>query len=110
MPPWNINLTYTTAHRIARQFLCYTFYMDENLEQKGLEHLEHIEEELEEIKERTPSHFDSFVRGTLQGAGAIVGGIAAVIVLGWLLYLFGFIPGLSTIGHYIQDAMSQIRG
>jgi hypothetical protein len=76
---------------------------------QGLEHLERIEEELEEIKERTPSHFDSFVRGTLQGAGAIVGGIAAIILLGWALYLLGFVPGLSAIGHYIQDAMSQLR-
>jgi hypothetical protein len=76
---------------------------------QGIEHLERIEEELEEIKERTPSHFGAFVRGALGGAGAIVGGVAAVIVLGWVLYLLGYIPVLNVVAHNIQDAMSQLR-
>lgn len=81
----------------------------ENQLEEGLEHLKSIQEELSEIKEQTGSAWTSFFRGVLQGAGAIVGGIAAIILLGWLLYIAGLIPGLGTMAHAIQEAMSQLR-
>lgn len=85
--------------------------MDETEDQleEGLEHLKNIQEELSDIKEQTTNPWSSFLRGVLQGAGAIVGGVAAVILLGWLLYIAGLIPGLSTMVHAIQDAMGQLR-
>jgi hypothetical protein len=83
--------------------------MDE-LEEKGIEHLEHIEQELKEIKERTGvSQWVSLRNGIFQGAGAVVGGIIAVVLLGWLLSVLGVIPGFATIGNTIQDAIHQQR-
>jgi hypothetical protein len=82
--------------------------IDDHLEE-GLERLEHIEEDLDEIKRRTPDHWIAFRNGILQGAGAIVGGIVAILILGWLLSLFGFIPGLGVIAQTIRDAMAELR-
>jgi hypothetical protein len=81
--------------------------MDPETQHEGLEHLANIEHELEAIKQSAPSSKQAFFHGILQGAGALVGGVAGLIVLGWLLALFGIIPGLATIAHYLQDAVSQ---
>ena len=81
----------------------------EELEQKGLEHLSRIEGELEEIKERTPSPRRAFLNGILQGAGALVGGIVALALLGWVLSLFGLVPGFGTIAAHLQEAVAQFR-
>jgi hypothetical protein len=81
--------------------------MDEVTQREGLEHLANIEQELEAIKERTPTPHRAFVYGLLQGAGALVGGVVALILLGWVLALFGIIPGLATISHYLQNAVTQ---
>jgi predicted lipid-binding transport protein (Tim44 family) len=85
--------------------------MDETEQQleEGLEHLKNIQEELSELKEQTANPWASFARGILQGAGAIVGGIAAIILLGWVLYVMGLIPGFGTIVHSIQDAMGALH-
>lgn len=77
--------------------------------EEGLEHLKQIQEEITELKEETSGRWNSFRRGVWQGAGTIVGGIAAIILIGWILFLLGLIPGLGTISHIIQDAASQIR-
>lgn len=84
--------------------------IEESVEKEGLEHLTRIENELEAIKERTPSPRSAFVNGILQGAGALVGGIAALIILGWALSVFGLIPGLGSITATLQDATSHFRG
>lgn len=81
--------------------------MDEETQQEGLEHLANIERELETIKERTPSARKAFTYGLLQGAGALVGGVFALALLGWALALFGVIPGLSAIAHYLQNVVTQ---
>ena len=82
---------------------------DDQLEE-GLERLEHIEENLEEIKNQaSTSRWIAFRNGIWQGAGALVGGVLAVIFLGWVLSLFGLIPGLGTIVHLVQEAMSGLR-
>ena len=82
--------------------------MDQQLGE-GLERLEHIEENLEEIKKRTPDQWLSFRNGVLQGAGAVIGGIVAILLLGWALSIFGLIPGLNVIAHNVQNAMLQLR-
>jgi hypothetical protein len=108
------NIEYQYIQRIAKNhgfangILFCMADIDSPLEE-GLERLEHIEEDLEEIKNRTPDHWIAFRNGVLQGAGAIVGGIIAIILLGWILSLFGLIPGLGTIVHSIQDAMSELH-
>jgi hypothetical protein len=83
--------------------------IEESLEKEGLEHLARIEDELEAIKDRTPTPKRAFINGILQGAGALVGGIAGLIILGWALSVFGLIPGLGYITSQLQDATSHFR-
>ncbi len=71
--------------------------MDEHIAEEGPKHLEQIKNELEEIKERTSAQRPPFLYGLLQGAGALVGGILMLALLGWMLSFFGVIPGFATI-------------
>lgn len=84
--------------------------MVNELEKAGLKHLKRIEQELEEIKDRTANPRRAFIYGIAYGAGAFVGGILAVALIGWLLNIFGIIPGLSVIGEYLQSLVDQIPG
>ncbi|MEI6864381.1 MAG: hypothetical protein WCK46_03430 [Candidatus Adlerbacteria bacterium] len=80
-----------------------------DLDREGVEHLKHIEEEVTEIKKRTPGSWRAFSNGVMQGMGAIVGGVLAVILLGWILSIFGVLPGLNVVVPYIQNAIAQLR-
>ena len=77
--------------------------------QSGLEHLEKIEEELEQIKERTNDPKRSLFNGILSGMGAIVGSIAALILLGWLLWLVGILPGLGSLAAYLHGIVDRFN-
>jgi len=83
--------------------------IDEHTEEEGLKYLERIEEELEEIKDRTPAPRRAFLFGLLQGAGALIGGVAALTLLGWLLSFFGVVPGFADISQYIQTSVDNFR-
>ncbi len=69
-----------------------------------------IEKKLDAIKERTGDTRRAFFYGLLQGAGAVIGGIAAIILLGWLLSLLGVVPGFGEIAEYLREQMSAWRG
>ena len=75
----------------------------------GLEHLQKIENELEEIKERTNDPKRSLFNGVLSGAGAILGSIAALIILGWLLSLLGILPGFGSLAVYLHDIVDRFN-
>ncbi len=77
--------------------------MEPDVMEEGLERLETIQEELEEIRDRTANPRRSFVNGMLQGAGALVGGMLAIILFGWILSIMGFIPGLSDLASYLNS-------
>lgn len=83
--------------------------MEEHVEEEGLKHLENIEQELGEIKERTPTPTRAFTYGLWQGAGALLGGILALTLLGWALSFFGVIPGFADVAKYFQDIVSNFR-
>ena len=68
--------------------------------------LKQIKRELEEIKDRTANPKRMFVNGILYGAGAFLGGIIAVALVGWLLSFLGVIPGLDVIAEYLQTLLS----
>jgi len=68
-----------------------------------------IEKKLEEIKDRTGSTKRAFFYGLLQGAGAVLGGIIALMLLGWILYLVGLVPGLSDIAEYLRSVVGSWR-
>ena len=82
---------------------------DESAVQSGLEHLAKIESELEEIKERTADPKRSLFNGILSGAGAILGSIAALIILGWLLSLIGILPGFGSIAAYLHGVVDRFN-
>ena len=81
--------------------------METSVEQEGLKHLAAIEQELEEIKERSPSPRQAFWNGLLQGGGAVVGGIVAIIAIGLALSSFGLIPGAQHLTPYLQSALDK---
>jgi hypothetical protein len=83
--------------------------MDARFEQEGLKHLENIEHELEEIKDRTPSGRRAFLNGLLQGGGALLGGIIALILLGLLLSFFVFAGFAPHTVEYVQNVVNQFR-
>jgi hypothetical protein len=80
------------------------------VEQAALNHLSRIEGELETIKNRTPDSKRSFINGVWQGAGVVLGGIVAVLLLGWVLFIFGLIPGFGFITSHLKDAVAEWRG
>lgn len=83
--------------------------MDQRTEEEGLSHLKQIEEELGEIRDRAPTGARYFLFGLLQGAGAIVGSLVALALIGWLLSVFGVIPGLSVLAHYLGQYVSSVK-
>ncbi|MDB5238119.1 MAG: hypothetical protein JWM46_389 [Candidatus Kaiserbacteria bacterium] len=82
---------------------------EETFEKEGLGHLARIEEELEEIKDRTANPKRSFINGMWQGAGAIVGSIAAIILLGWGLSVLGLVPGVGDIANSLHRMVDTVR-
>jgi len=75
----------------------------------GLEHLQKIETELEEIKDRTANPQRSFLSGILYGAGALVGSILAIIILGWILSLLGVVPGFGSLATYLHSIVDRFN-
>ena len=70
--------------------------------------LREIKKELSAIRGNTSTE-GWFVRGLLYGAGWIVGSLAAVILIGWLLLGLGIIPGVNIIAAYIGNAMTELH-
>lgn len=67
-----------------------------------IKQLRQIKRELVEIKDRTANPRRMFINGVLYGAGAFVGGIIAVALVGWVLSFLGVIPGLHVLTDYLQ--------
>jgi len=72
---------------------------------EGLQYIRHIDKELGEIRSRTGGTWRPFRNGILQGMGAIVGSLAAVALIGLILYIFGVIPGFSSLAAYVHSLM-----
>ncbi|MDB5225337.1 MAG: hypothetical protein JWL87_289 [Candidatus Adlerbacteria bacterium] len=65
-----------------------------------------VEKLLDEIKENTtirPTR--NFMNGVLQGAGIVVGTIVGIALIGWLLSIFGVIPGFNIIVNNLTDIL-----
>ncbi len=69
--------------------------------------LREIKQELKAIKGNTAST-NWFLHGILYGAGWIVGSLIAILLLGWVLSILGFIPGLDRIATDIQAAFVRV--
>ena len=87
----------------------------ENMEEKVLENeeeiheLKKITEELRMVNENTGSTWTAFLRGILQGGGAVVGSLITIILIGFLLSILGVIPGFKSISAYVGSVVVQIR-
>jgi hypothetical protein len=78
-------------------------------EEREIRELKKITEELRAVNANTGSSWVAFFRGILQGGGAVVGSIIAIILIGVLLSILGFIPGFHTIATYIGSAASHVQ-
>lgn len=66
-----------------------------------------VEHTLEEIRSNTHlPWWRAAINGLLYGSGAVVGTVAAIAILGWLLSLFGIIPGFGDIAQRLQEIMN----
>lgn len=78
--------------------------MDPKLEKD----LTQIKTELGEIRDKTGG-WRPFLYGLLQGVGWIVGTLAAVALIGWILSISGLVPGLGHIAQSLEDILNRTR-
>lgn len=72
------------------------------------EEVKKVEALLGEIKENTEARpAKSFVNGVLYGAGIVLGTIAGVALVGWLLSILGVIPGLDVLARTFADILQK---
>lgn len=74
--------------------------MAADIEKKQLKELRDIGDDLDVLRKQT-TRKASFLRGMYQGAGAVLGGVIALALLGWVLGILGFIPGFSSFEEYL---------
>ena len=72
--------------------------------------LKKIERQVSEIRHRTGSPWRAFLNGLLYGAGWVIGGIATIIFLSWILSLLGVIPGFDKIAAYLSSVIQYWHG
>jgi len=70
--------------------------------------LDEIHETLREIGNKLGGR-RAFWTGVLRGAGSIVGVAAVLILIGWLLNLAGFVPGLADQAEYLRGVIEEMR-
>ncbi len=67
----------------------------------------HVAEILTEIRENTASPWWRMVlNGMLYGAGAVTGTVLAIFLLGYVLSLFGVIPGFEDMAARLQNIVN----
>jgi hypothetical protein len=72
--------------------------------QKELEHVEGI---LEDIRKNTAvPWWRSVMNGILYGGGVVMGTVIAIAALGWLLSIFGIIPGFGELATRLQEIIN----
>lgn len=73
-----------------------------------LTQLKKIREELEDIRANTSTR-GWFWRGILYGAGAILGSLLMVLLIGWVLSIMGIIPEFGVLSQDINSAFGHVR-
>jgi hypothetical protein len=67
-----------------------------------------VEKQLEKISENTgTTWWRPLFNGALQGAGIVIGTILTVALLGWVLSIFGIIPGFGELATQLQQIMNK---
>ena len=79
-------------------------------EEKNLK-LDEIKSILNDIlKVLKPTRYQLFIQGLWRAVGYLVGLIVAIVVIGWLLNLLGFIPFLSNITETLKEILEAVKG
>ena len=71
-------------------------------------HLEKIEDELSHMRKASGGLWHTLWRGTVYGAGYVVGAVLIVIIAGWILNIVGVIPAFSREVTDFQTALGNI--
>lgn len=70
--------------------------------------LKKIENILDDIRINTkPPLYKSILNGVLNGAGVVIGTVAAIVLLGWILSLFNVVPGFGEISRQLNTAFDE---
>ncbi len=73
-------------------------------------HLEKIEAELVGFRKGMLSVKATLLRGTVYGAGYIIGAVLVIVLVGWFLNIIGVIPAFSDQVKAFQAALERIGG
>jgi len=77
--------------------------MDEEIQKK----LKEVEGILDEIRENTAMPWwRTMLNGFLYGGGWVIGTVLAIAALGWLLSVFGIIPGFAELASRLQTIIN----
>lgn len=71
-------------------------------------HLEKIEGELAHMRRTTGGIWHTLWRGTVYGAGYVVGAVLIIVIAGWVLNIIGVIPAFSRQTVEFQTALGNI--
>jgi len=73
--------------------------------------LHRIEEELGKIHKAVNEDWKSFfLRGFFRGSGFVVGTVIAIALAGWLLNIFGVLPGIGEVASKLQTILEARSG
>lgn len=69
-----------------------------------------IKRHLARIDKALNSSWRSFVRGTFQGLGSIVGATIIIVLIGWILNVIGVIPEFKEYVEEFKVMLQDVRG
>lgn len=76
-------------------------------QKEPVKELKKIERVLKDIKDNTGGGaWSSFSRGILYGVGIVVGTLVGATLLGWILSIFGIIPGFDEIAGRLSSTLN----
>lgn len=76
-------------------------------QKEPVKELKKIEKVLKDIKDNThTSGWTTFSRGMLYGVGIVVGTLVGATLLGWILSIFGVIPGIGELADNLSTTLN----
>lgn len=76
-------------------------------EKQPVKELKQIERVLKEIQENTGSGWSALSRGVLYGVGIVIGTLLGATLLGWILSIFGVIPGFGELAGRLSTTLEE---
>ncbi len=77
------------------------------MDSEAKQEIQKVEKLLSDIERHTaPRWWQPLFNGALQGAGIVAGTVGSVFLLGWVLSIFGVIPGLGELAQELQAILN----